>query len=340
MSDRVVLHVGAMKSGTSYLQSLLYGNKAALAEQGVLVPGLAWSHQVRAVRQVLAPSRHPGTPRWRSLVDEVTAAAGPAVISMEYLGPAQPRAAERIVRDLATDVRVVFTVRDLNRSLPSMWQETVQNGRSWTWEHYLDDVRRSRPDGDEGRVDRTSAGGTFWRQQDIARMARVWADVVGAPNVAVVTLPPPGSDANMLTERFAAVAEVELDPSLRVAGSNESLGLASALVLRRLNELLDEQGLRFPAGSGLRKHTLAKGVLAQHRGAEPTLGVEVADWVVAQTEATVAELSALGVRLVGRWSDLDPVPVPGVSPADVPDDRVAEAALAGLAGLLAGQIRG
>jgi hypothetical protein len=68
--------------------------------------------------------------------------------------------------------------------------------------------------------------------------------------------------------------------------------------------------------------------------------VEVADWVVAQTEATVAELGALGVRLVGRWSDLDPVPVPGVSPADVPDDRVAEAALAGLAGLLAGQIRG
>ena len=155
MSERVVLHVGAMKSGTSYLQGLLYANKPALAGRGVLVPGDAWSHQVRAVRQVLAPGRHPGTPRWKALADEIRSAPGTAVVSMEYLGPAKRSAAEQIVADLGgSDVRVVFTVRDLNRSLASMWQETVQNGRSWTWDEYVADARRKRPGAGSGRVDR------------------------------------------------------------------------------------------------------------------------------------------------------------------------------------------
>ncbi|HSK32440.1 MAG TPA: hypothetical protein VK903_03070, partial [Propionicimonas sp.] len=53
MGPRVILHVGAMKSGTSYVQAMLYANKEILAERGVLVPGATWSDQVRAVQDVL-----------------------------------------------------------------------------------------------------------------------------------------------------------------------------------------------------------------------------------------------------------------------------------------------
>ena len=42
----VVLHVGAMKSGTSYLQARLFANQDVLRERGVLVPGETWTHQV------------------------------------------------------------------------------------------------------------------------------------------------------------------------------------------------------------------------------------------------------------------------------------------------------
>ena len=53
MGKRIVLHVGAMKSGTSYLQTLLMDNKARLAEHGVVVPGARWGDQVAGVSHVL-----------------------------------------------------------------------------------------------------------------------------------------------------------------------------------------------------------------------------------------------------------------------------------------------
>ena len=36
---RVYLHIGAPKTGTTYLQEVLFTNRARLAEHGVLYPG-------------------------------------------------------------------------------------------------------------------------------------------------------------------------------------------------------------------------------------------------------------------------------------------------------------
>ena len=37
----VFLHIGAMKTGTTFLQNLMHENKANLAEAGYLLPGKA-----------------------------------------------------------------------------------------------------------------------------------------------------------------------------------------------------------------------------------------------------------------------------------------------------------
>ena len=90
MAQRVVLHVGTMKSGTSFLQNVLGENKAELAERGVLVPGRRWRRQVRAVKELIAHGG-PGQPPmpvdgvWQQMVEEIRAWPGTAVISMEYL---------------------------------------------------------------------------------------------------------------------------------------------------------------------------------------------------------------------------------------------------------------
>ena len=87
---------------------------------------------------------------------------------------------------------MVITVRDLNRSLAAMWQETIQNGSSWGYRDYLDSVQKGRP----GRVGSSSGrpaprpGGTFWRQQGIVRMARDWER--GGP-LTLITVPHPGA---------------------------------------------------------------------------------------------------------------------------------------------------
>lgn len=334
-TGRVILHVGTMKSGTSYLQALIFAEKECLAASGVLVPGKAWGQQSRAIQQAIGIADK-SRDVWERMLGEIAAhQGGPSIISMEFLGPVKVKRATRIVRELGGDVDVVFTVRDLNRTLVSMWQETVQNGRSWSWEEYHAAVAAQAPGREEGLHDRGSAAGSFWRQQHVVRLVQEWSSIVGSDRVSVVTVPQPGADRSELARRFGAATGVDFghDPVVRTA--NESLGLASILALRRLNELLDEAGVTSKAMFRLRKRFLAKTVLAARRGQEPSLGLPVEDWVVEQTRHTVAALDESGVRLIGSWADLDPVAVKGTQPSEVADGEITEAALAALAGLIA-----
>ncbi|HWJ82087.1 MAG TPA: hypothetical protein VNS55_07615 [Nocardioides sp.] len=337
MARRVVLHVGTMKSGTSYLQALLFAQQDRLAQSEVLVPGAAWSDQVTAVQQAL--SKNGPRPVWKSMTKQVGSHRGDAVISMEFLGPALDPAAERVLKPFdGTPVEVVVTARDLNRTLVSMWQETIQNGRSWTWEDYYAGARDAAPGRDRGQADRQTAAGTFWRQQHLARILGDWAARVGPENVTLVTLPHPGAPSSALTNRFIEATGLPIDPELPVPRANESLGLASALVLREMNEALDERGLTFPVGQRLRKQVVAKTALAALAKSEPRLGLEVADWVRDQTRETVAAVRDLGVRVVGDLADLDPVDVPGIAPADVDPEARARAATAALIAAVADRL--
>jgi hypothetical protein len=337
MAKRVVLHVGAMKSGTSYIQSLLFANQANLADQGVLVPGTTWQDQVKGVTDVLGRLKGEDgdtTGSWRRLLDEMGAWDGTAVVSMEFLGPIAPAKIATVVDSLRpAQVSVVLSARDLNRSIAAMWQETIQNGHSWTWATYLDGVERGRPRAGRSPRDLTEAGRRFWRQQNTVRLSRHWlqADV---DDFTFLTVAPPGSPSGLLARRFGQV--VGFDASTLSSGprANTSVDAAAAEALRRTNALLAEEGLVFPLGSGLRKRHLAKTVLAgRTRRPDLMIGLPVSDWVVEHARAMVAALQELDVDLAGDWSDLDPAPVPGIDPGTVPAAEVVKAAEDGLRGL-------
>jgi hypothetical protein len=337
MAERVVLHVGAMKSGTSYVQSRLFASKAPLAEQGVLVPGRGWSDQVSGVVDVLGRlrnGREEVTGAWRSLLEEMDAWQGTAVISMEFLGPIAPDKIAAVVAGLRpARVSVVLTARDLNRSIAAMWQETVQNGRWWTWGDYLDGVERARPRPGRTRSDVTEAGRTFWRQQNTVRLSRHWRSAEGVDDFTFVTLPPPDGPSGLLGERFGEVVGFDATTLLPGPRANTSVDAAAAEVLRRANGLLAAEGLEFPLGAGLRKQRLAKVVLAARDRPDLKIGLPVQDWVVEHSQRMVETLRTMGVDLVGDWADLDPVPVPGMDPSTVSDDDVVAAAEEGLRGL-------
>lgn len=327
MPSTVVLHVGLMKSGTTFVQQQLLAHKELLAERGVLWPARSWGEMVAAVKAGLKDT---GDARWDRLTSAVTAHDGTSVVSMELIGPAGPEQRPRFVEALRpARVEVVITARDLNRGLVALWQETIQNGRSWTWDEYVEGVRVARPSiGAKGAPD---TGRTFWRQQDLVKIARAWTGV--ADKVTVVTVPHPGAERTLLLDRFADAAGIERLP-LAETRSNESLGLASVLALRQMNMLLDERGFAWPQGNRIRKRILAKTVLAARKRDEPALGLDVPDWLAEEAEVQMAAARELPVELVGDWAELTPVPVSGVRIEDVSEAEVAAAAMAGLAGLV------
>lgn len=314
MSHTVVLHVGAMKSGTSFIQRTLSANREELTRQGFLFPGEAWRHQVYGVMDVLGQTREgrvkPATVgAWQRLLDEIAAHEGTSVISMEFLA-ANPRdSLVRIVESLApAKVEVVLTLRDLGRNIPAMWQEGLKNRDSWTWEEYIDGVRNGDPDV-------PGVARRFWRHMSAALIARRWSSVVGPENTTLVTVPHTGASRDELWRRFCSVLGLDPAPFELPGRANESLGAASALVLRSVNEQL----AHLPARRYNRvvKHLLAKQGMAVRRGEEDTIGFTSARWLRKRSDRMVENLRRLDLPLVGSFEDLTPESVPGVDPSTV-----------------------
>jgi hypothetical protein len=320
MAQRVVFHIGLMKSGTTFIQGRLNTNRERLAAQSVLFPGPTWNRHVRAVSDLLgSDKRKPGS--WNSLVDEVNDYDGTAVVSMEYLAPmGAPRI--KVLRDAypGSEVRVVVTVRDLGRSVPAMWQESIKNRRTWDWDEYVRGIEK----GDE-------AGRRFWRQQHAAKIVRRWGSVVGPEQVYVVTLPPPGAAPGLLWDRFSEVAGIRSDALDDGPRANESLGVASTLVMRQLNLATADLPLN---AYKKRVKALAKHVMGGHRGQEDPIGFSVPAWLHQESARVVTQLERSGAHIVGDLADLEPVDVPGVDPAGVDAEAQLEAAVAALAGVL------
>jgi hypothetical protein len=343
VAGRVVfLHVGVMKTGTTYLQQLMYANRDALAATGVLLPGKDWSRQVRAVQDLLRLSRldpHVRTDKpgaWEELAREVRASRLPvAVVSVEFLGGAHQRAIRRAVASLApAEVRVVLTVRDIAGVLPGLWQTQVHNGARYGWPGFLHDVVHPHPV-PRLPMQRHRPQDVFRRSQDVPAMLARWSSVVGADHVHVVTVPG-GQDPAELWQRFAAV--IGVDPALATRSaptSNASIGLAATELLRRVNGHIG----RLPPSeyNGTVKGPLALRLLAEPATAEgrARLTPEGYDFALRWNARTRAAVAASGVQVSGTLDDLPVVAearhragLPPVPPGPEPRRMLYDAALA------------
>ncbi|MFC7493817.1 MULTISPECIES: hypothetical protein [unclassified Nocardioides] len=322
MVDRLVLHVGLLKSGTTFVQARLGANLDELERQGVLFP-TPWSRQVRAVTDLASSSA--GDKAWSRLVADVRDHPGTVLVSMEFMAPIAEDRIRGVIADFP-DARVeaVITVRDLGRVVPAMWQETLQNRRSWGWGEFQKAVRS-----ESGAV-----GKRFWRQQDAGVIAKRWAKVLGPERVTVITVPPAGAPSEQLWDRFCEV--VGLAPATWAAAprANESLGAASALLLGRLNAALGDVD-KAVYNKAVKKR-LAKQVLAARKGDEPPIGFVVPDWLRKRSDARSAAVAASGVRVVGDLAELVPLDVPGVDPESVSTEQQLESAVDALARIVRG----
>jgi hypothetical protein len=202
-----------------------------------------------------------------------------------------------------------------------MWQEAVKNRSVLGFHEYVEGIR-----------DEAENGRRFWRQQQAARIVIRWAEHLGPARVHVVTVPPPSAPGEVLWDRFSEVAGIPARPSWNEAPrANESLGAASALLMRRLNELTADLPVK---AYKRRVKAVGKHLLPAHRGAEQPIGFTVPDWLRQEATRIREEISASGVHVVGELDDLTPLDVPGVDPATVDAEAELDAALAALEAVL------
>ncbi|MEO8105814.1 MAG: hypothetical protein ABI720_00715 [Actinomycetes bacterium] len=328
----VNLHVGTFKTGTSYLQSVLVHSRSQLADAGVLWPGRAWADQVAATKGLMT-SRPDKRQAWDTLVAEVDEWSGTsAIISMETLSMASPAAVRRAASSLRDHrVRVILTARDIGRVIPAQWQESVQNGKSWSYEKYLDGV----VNGAEG--DR--AYDHFWSKHDWASVLRTWSAVADDAEVVLVTVPPSGSPRGLLWERFCEAVSLNPNAYDATMSVNESLGAASAEVVRYVAAALEDRESHRQTSRVLKK-TLAKGVLNGRKSQEPTLILphRLEQWAGERSQQLIDDLATVRATTIGTIDDLvprfaEPADTETEDPSSLPAEELLASAGFGLAEL-------
>ncbi len=334
---RVVLHIGAPKSGSTFLQQVLWHNREALGANGVGYPLEDPEEHFAAtmdLRQMTWGGRR--DPAWGGAWDRVAARAREwsghtVVVSNELLGGANPAQIIRAIESVEpAEIHVVFTARDLARQLPSDWQEQVKHAHAISFDEFVDDLVAN------GLNARAPFGPMFWGLHDPVYVLKPWSTAVGARHVHVVTAPQRGASRDVLWRRFASVLGVEPGVcDLDVARVNPSLGAIEAELLRRTNERADRTQPR-NYREELRGELIERVLRGRPDPAPIALPQRHLDWLDKRSRDLVADLRDAGYVTVGDLSDLEPATARpnALEPGRVGDGELLDAALDALAGLL------
>lgn len=331
-TQRVVLHVGTPKSGTTFLQRALWRHREVLDAAGVTCAGRRHYEMFHAAIELRGSYAFWGRSEeelagtWQRLCDGARAYPGITIMSHELLGAARR---EQVDEGLAAleglDVHLVVTARDLARQVASDWQERVKNGNPVTFADFCANVGLERQNG-------------FWRNQHLIGIFDRWARQLPPENVHLVVGPPPGSSPDVLWRRFGDAVGFDasaFDPTTEEPTANKTLGAVQVAVLRRVNEVLDGR-IQQPAYSKVVKRVFAQSILAGQSSppaqCPPDMIARLGEIAARQNE----RITERGYRVHGDLEEL--VPVPGDGPWTDPDavdpELEAAAAVAAIAELL------
>lgn len=335
-TERLFIHIGAPKTGTKYLQGLLWENRELLERHGVHLPGKRQRFHFAAGSDLIGDpgetyedrvrteSQSGGWDRFRNAVAMSDAAT--AIFTDERLAALPPEAIERLTEaDLGREIHIVYAARDLAAALPSTWQTAVRHGATETLDDWVGAMVRSRPNKEPAPW--------FWQVSDAAAVLARWSAAVAAPaHFHVITVPRPDQEPEELWRRFASVVGLPSDrPPNPPRRENRSLSYAQVEFLRRMNSELGE------AVEPARYRRLVRGVLAnqvmshQAAGPRPVLPEQFLPDVTDHATRIATALSSSGVDIVGDLADVMPRPhAPSPPPTDTEMLNAAVAAVAGL----------
>lgn len=329
--QRVFVHVGPPKTGTTYLQSVLWTNKRPLRRAGVLVPGKSETAHFAAAGDLRGRQRRRGgkpyAGSWDRLAAEAREWPGTSVISCEWLAFCNEEQVRRAMRSFGdAQVHVVPTLRDLGRVLPAVWQEQVKNGKDFTMRDFLDQLFSADDE----------YGNRFWSVHDTRQLVGRWGFDLPPERLHPVTLPRSGAAPDELWLRFGSLF-VD-DPSAfdtSQVRANPGLDLAEAELLRRVNTELGGQ-MKKAAHGALIKQYLHRELTREKSGGRIRLPEGALAAIAEKGDEVITWLQASGYDVAGDPEDLrvDTTMRETSLPEDSAEDTVARAAVRSMAALL------
>jgi hypothetical protein len=229
---RVFLHIGLPKTGTTYLQQVVWKNRDALRAAGLFLPGFGHREHLWAALDLQErprlERRHRDAPgAWQRLVAEASEQSADVLVTHEFFCGASAEQASRAVASFPdAEVHLVVTARDAASVISAGWQESVKNGSTVD----LDSV-----------MDGKAAGGPEFsmRTWDLAGVLERWTPDVPSERVHVLMMPGPGAARDLHWRHFAQTLGVDPDAyDVPAEAVNAALGIVQIETLRMVNRHL------------------------------------------------------------------------------------------------------
>jgi hypothetical protein len=329
---RVFFHIGLPKTGTTYLQTVLWEGARRLRRDGVLLPGKGHREHLWAALDLQGrrldrrDARAAGA--WQRLAAEAFAHDETVLFTHEFFCTASKKQAARAIGTFPdSEVHLVVTARDAGSMLLSGWQEAVKNGSSVT----LDELREG---GRGGGVEFS------WRAWGLRQVLARWAGGLPPERVHVLPVPDRSLGPRRLWENFAGVLGVDPDAfSPPEQPVNTTLGAVQAELLRRLNGGIEGFSSPVDRGVWIRGY-LAEQMLSAQEGERLALTDEQFEDCERRSLRAIDLIQARGYDVVGTLDTLRPRPQTKVGRRldTVTEDELMRAA-GGLVGMMLTDIR-
>lgn len=317
MSDKVILHIGTPKSGTTFIQTLLWRNKRALASAGVLIPGTRRGDHVTAANfaRTTRPN-HREVETWARLEEQIRQWPGTSILSNEWFSLASAEQAAAFIQRLGgPEVHVVATVRNFAATVPAAWQEWLKLGHGSSFPEFYKDFQ-------DNKAERWN-----WSTLDPTRFLPAWSSLVEPQHVHVVTVPPRSLGPNLLWQRFALACGIDqVKCKTNAAKANESIGAASARFLElmgpRLRDAINVEAEPSGQIKWIRNY-MSHALLSPQKGDKVAVDREFADELAGRSQQVADDLEQRGYRVHGDLDELrNPAANGTVKPANVTDSEV------------------
>lgn len=340
-SSDVLLHIGVHKTGTTALQGAFASARRELRRQGVVYPGDQVSHYFASLaalgkrRGWAQGGEHFDRRLWDELAEEVRSSSGRVVISSEALCEAGDAAARQVVEDLGGPrVRVVVTLRSLEKLLPSTWQQYVKAGKSLAFDSWLEAVM-------VGPGTKAKVTPSFWKRNDHARLVERWSRIVGPQRVCVVVVDP--RDGEALFRSFESLiglrhGTLRPDPHLP---SNRSLSWPEVELIRSLNSTI-ENTIDWSVYNRFVRQGGTLDLVERRRAGKEEPALTLPAWAVERSreigQAAVESIRRSGVHVEGDLAYLVPDDVPTRHPPEPVTSVPVDAVVATVNGIVAQEV--
>ncbi|MCT7378209.1 hypothetical protein [Chelativorans salis] len=234
---KTVIHIGPMKTGTTYIQNILQKSRSELLKLGWVYPGRLLNQQHACygicgdeIPWVTNALSRKNERLGEELIRQLQTRETNVIISSEALASLTPIGVENFLEAIGGADEVIATIRPLEKLLPSAWQQLIKGGSTKSLDEFFEHMA----------INRNSKSG-LWRTYAYGEAVKIWSHFLP---VSVIRLSQT-KDRDSAWDLFRQAANLpEIPPThIKAKESNISLNLEAAEILRHVNITLKKEGI-------------------------------------------------------------------------------------------------